>query len=242
MRIIESKHFVFSAAKIIPPYIKCLLLIIITCSFLQMFYRMRCITRMSCMGLWRCKLKIIGGDDFGSAAKIIHPYIKCLLFNINTCAFLQMFYRMRCDTRMCFIILWPSKLKIIGSDDFGSAAKIIHPYIKCWLLNPITCAFLQVFYRMRCITRMSILGLWRCKLEIIGGDDFGSAAKIIHPYIKCLLYNINTCAFLQMFYRMRCITRMSFMGLWSSKLEIIAGDDFSSAAKIIPPLHKMFII
>ncbi len=94
---------VFSAAKIIPPYIKCLLLIIITCSFLQMFYRMRCVTRMRFMGLWRCKLKIIGGDDFGSAAKIIHPYMKCLLLIIITCAFLQLFYRMRCVTRMRFM-------------------------------------------------------------------------------------------------------------------------------------------
>ncbi len=46
-----------------------------------------------------------------------------------------------------------------------------------------------------------------------GGDDFGSAAKIIPPYIKCLLFNIITCAFLLVFYRMRCITRMSFLGL-----------------------------
>ncbi len=46
-----------------------------------------------------------------------------------------------------------------------------------------------------------------------GGDDFGSAAKIIPPYIKCLILIIITCAFLQVFYRMRCITRMSFMGL-----------------------------
>ncbi len=46
-----------------------------------------------------------------------------------------------------------------------------------------------------------------------GGDDFGSAAKIIPPYIKCLLFNIITCASLQVFYGMRCITRMSFLGL-----------------------------
>ncbi len=46
-----------------------------------------------------------------------------------------------------------------------------------------------------------------------GGDDFGSAAKIIPPYIKCLLFNIITCAFLQVFYRMIYITRMSFLGL-----------------------------
>ncbi len=46
-----------------------------------------------------------------------------------------------------------------------------------------------------------------------GGDDFGSAAKIIPPYIKCLILIIITCAFLLVFYRMRCITRMSFLGL-----------------------------
>ncbi len=46
-----------------------------------------------------------------------------------------------------------------------------------------------------------------------GGDDFGSAAKIIPPYIKFLLFNRITCAFLQVFYRMRCITRTSFLGL-----------------------------
>ncbi len=46
-----------------------------------------------------------------------------------------------------------------------------------------------------------------------GGDDFGSAAKIIHPYIIFVLFNIITCAFLQVFYRMRYITRMIFISL-----------------------------
>ncbi len=46
-----------------------------------------------------------------------------------------------------------------------------------------------------------------------GGDDFGSAAKIIPPYIIFLLFNIITCDFLLVFYRMRYITRMSCMGL-----------------------------
>ncbi len=96
-----------------------------------------------------------------------------------------------------------------------------------------------MFYRMRYITRMSFMGLWRCKLEIIGGDDFGSAAKIIPPYIKCLLFNIITCAFLQVFYRMRCITRMSFMGLWPSKLRIIGGWWFRQCCQNHTPLHKM---
>ncbi len=181
-----------------------------------------------------------GGDDSGSAAKIIPPYIKFLLFNIITCAFLQVFYRMRYITRMSFMGLWSSKLKIIGGDDFVSAAKIIPPYIKCLILIIITCAFLQVFYRMRCITRMSFMGLWSSKLKIIGGDDFGSAAKIIPPYIKCLILIIITCAFLQVFYRMRCITRMSFMGLWRCKLEIIGGGWwFRQCCQNHTPLHKM---
>ncbi len=183
-----------------------------------------------------------GGDDFGSAAKIIPPYIKFLLFNIITCAFLQVFYRMKCITRMSFMGLWSSKLKIIGGDDFGSAAKIIPPYIKCLLFNIITCAFLQVFYRMRYITRMSFMGLWSSKLKIIGGDDFGSAAKIIPPYIKFLLFNLITCAFLQVFYRMRYITRMSFLGLWPSKLRIIGGWWFRQCCQNHTPLHKMLII
>ncbi len=46
-----------------------------------------------------------------------------------------------------------------------------------------------------------------------GGYEFGNAAKIIPPYIKCLLLNLNTCAFLQVHYKMRCVFRMSFMRL-----------------------------
>ncbi len=75
-----------------------------------------------------------------------------------------------------------------------------------------------------------------------GGDDFGSAAKIITPYIKCLILIIITCSFLQVFYRMRCITRMIFLGLWRCKLEIIGGWWFWQCCQNHTPLHKMLII
>ncbi len=69
-----------------------------------------------------------------------------------------------------------------------------------------------------------------------GGDDFGSAAKIIPPYIKCLILNIITCAFLQVFYRMRYITRMSFFGSLTKQTENHRGVMISAVLpKSYPP-------
>ncbi len=49
-----------------------------------------------------------------------------------------------------------------------------------------TCAFLQAFYRMRCVSKISFISLLPSKLDDMegegeGGNEFGSAAKIIHP-------------------------------------------------------------
>ncbi len=74
-----------------------------------------------------------------------------------------------------------------------------------------------------------------------GGYEFGSAAKIIPPYIKCLLLNLITCAFLQVLYRMRCVSRMSFMRLWPSKLEIMGGGMNSAVLpKSYPPILNAY--
>ncbi len=61
------------------------------------------------------------------------------------------------------------------------------------------------------------------------------------PYIKCLLLNLNTCAFLQLFYKMRCVFRMSFMRLWPSKLEIMGGGMNSAVLpKSYPPILNAY--
>ncbi len=184
-----------------------------------------------------------GGDDFGSAAKIITPYIKCLLFNINTCAFLQVFYRMRYITRMSFMGLWRCKLKIIGGWWFRQCCQNHHPLHKMLNFDYNHLFFFAGVLQDEIYHQNDFFGSLTLQTgNHRGGDDFGSAAKIITPYIKCLLFNINTCAFLQVFYRMRYITRMSFMGLWSSKLKIIGGWWFRQCCQNHTPLHKMLII
>ncbi|RXN06211.1 myosin-1 isoform X3 [Labeo rohita] len=56
-----------------------------------------------------------------------------------------------------------------------------------------------------------------------GGYEFGSAAKIIPTPVKCSLLNLNTWAFLQVFYRRTCVSRTTFMGLSFSKVKNMEG-------------------
>ncbi len=175
---------------------------------------MRCITRIIFVGFLTLQTENHRGVMISAVLpKSYPPYIKCLLFNEITCAFLQVFYRMRCITRMIFV----GSLTLQTENHRGvmiSAVlpKSYPPYIKCLILIIITCAFLQVFYRMRCITRIIFVGFLTLQTENHRGVMISAVLpKSYPPYIKCLLFNIITCAFLQVFYRMRCITRMSFI-------------------------------
>ncbi|RXN14936.1 hypothetical protein ROHU_008866 [Labeo rohita] len=110
---------------------------------------------------------------------------------------------------------------------------------------------LWVFYRRTRVSRMIFFwGLLLSKLKILEGGiqqedtclqndfygsvtqqtenhgegyEFGSAAKIIPSPVKCSLLNLNTWAFLQVFYRRTRISRMIFLGLSFSKVKIMEG-------------------
>ncbi|RXN06212.1 collagen triple helix repeat containing [Labeo rohita] len=273
-----------SAAKIIPPPVKCSLFNLNTCAVLQVFYRRTRVSSMTFLGLSFSKVKIMEGgilqEDTCFQNDFYGSVIQQSILQEDTC-FQNDF----------FLGLLLSKLKIMEGGILQEDTYLQNDFFSGLLLSKLkimeggilqedTCLqndffwgsfaqqtenhgggystgghvfpeqLLWVFNRRTRVSRMTFMGLSLSKLKIMergiqqedtclqndfygsvtqqtenhgGGYEFGSAAKIIPPPVKCSLLNLNTWAFLQVFYRRTRISRMIFLGLSFSKVKIMEG-------------------